>query len=82
MQYFVPCGRGLEYLLADELLALGADKATAAQSGVNVEGEAESLLRCALWSRFGSRALWPAAARALCGRSPRRYAEMAGGRRL
>ena len=59
MQYFVPCGRGLEYLLADELLALGADKATAAQSGVNVEGEAESLLRCALWSRFGSRALWP-----------------------
>ncbi len=59
MQYFVPCGRGLEYLLADELVALGALKASAAQSGVNAEGDAESLLRCALWSRFGSRALWP-----------------------
>jgi len=45
LRYFVPCGRGLEYLLADELLALGAAKATAAQSGVNAEGDAESLLR-------------------------------------
>ena len=59
MRYFVPCGRGLEYLLADELVALGASNATAAQSGVNAEGDAESLLRAALWSRFGSRALWP-----------------------
>jgi len=58
MQYFMPCARGLEYLLADELIALGATKATAAQSGVNAEGDAESLLRAALWSRFGSRALW------------------------
>ena len=59
MQYFVPCGRGLEYLLADELLALGAEHATAAQSGVNAEGDATSLLRVVLWSRLASRALWP-----------------------
>ncbi|MBS3895606.1 bifunctional 23S rRNA (guanine(2069)-N(7))-methyltransferase RlmK/23S rRNA (guanine(2445)-N(2))-methyltransferase RlmL [Silanimonas sp.] len=59
MQYFVPCGRGLEYLLADELLALGAERATAAQSGVNAEGDATSLLRVVLWSRLASRALWP-----------------------
>lgn len=59
MRYFVPCSRGLEYLLAEELLALGATRATAAPSGVNAEGEAESLLRVALWSRFASRALWP-----------------------
>ncbi|WP_028771153.1 bifunctional 23S rRNA (guanine(2069)-N(7))-methyltransferase RlmK/23S rRNA (guanine(2445)-N(2))-methyltransferase RlmL [Silanimonas lenta] len=59
MRYFVPCSRGLEYLLAEELLALGATRANAAPSGVNAEGEAESLLRVALWSRFASRALWP-----------------------
>ena len=47
MRYFVPCSRGLEYLLAEELLALGASRATAAPSGVNAEGEAESLLRVA-----------------------------------
>ena len=33
--------------------------ATAAQSGVNAEGDAESLLRAVLWSRLASRALWP-----------------------
>jgi 23S rRNA (guanine2445-N2)-methyltransferase / 23S rRNA (guanine2069-N7)-methyltransferase len=59
MQFFMPCARGLEYLLAEELVALGAERATAAQSGVNAEGDAESLLRATLWSRFGSRALWP-----------------------
>jgi 23S rRNA (guanine2445-N2)-methyltransferase / 23S rRNA (guanine2069-N7)-methyltransferase len=59
MHFFVPCGRGLEYLLADELVALGASRATAAQSGVNAEGDAEALLRVVMWSRLGSRALWP-----------------------
>jgi 23S rRNA (guanine2445-N2)-methyltransferase / 23S rRNA (guanine2069-N7)-methyltransferase len=59
MQYFVPCGHGLEYLLVEELLALGATRATAAASGVQAEGDPESLFRVALWSRLGSRALWP-----------------------
>ncbi len=59
MHFFVPCGRGLEYLLAEELMALGAEHATAAQSGVNAEGDVASLMRTVMWSRFGSRALWP-----------------------
>lgn len=59
MKFFVPCAKGLEYLLADELLALGAAHATAAVAGVNAEGGAELCYRIALWSRLASRALWP-----------------------
>ena len=58
---FVPCSRGLEYLLVDELLALGATQATAASSGARAEGDLNFLQRVALWSRLGSRALWPLA---------------------
>ena len=39
LKFFVSCGKGLEYLLIDELLALGASRATATVSGANVEGE-------------------------------------------
>ena len=38
MKFFASCGKGLEYLLADELLALGCAKATATMAGANVEG--------------------------------------------
>ncbi|MBD9367707.1 bifunctional 23S rRNA (guanine(2069)-N(7))-methyltransferase RlmK/23S rRNA (guanine(2445)-N(2))-methyltransferase RlmL [Xanthomonas sp. XNM01] len=59
MKFFVSCAKGLEYLLADELQALGVARATAAVSGVNAEGELVDAQRAVLWSRLASRVLWP-----------------------
>ncbi len=61
MKFFVSCAKGLEYLLADELLALGASKASATVAGVNAEGEQADAQRAVLWSRLASRVLWPIA---------------------
>ncbi|RZA30561.1 MAG: 23S rRNA (guanine(2445)-N(2))/(guanine(2069)-N(7))-methyltransferase, partial [Lysobacteraceae bacterium] len=61
MKFFVSCGKGLEYLLVDELLALGVEKATATVSGANAEGELVDAQRAVLWSRLASRVLWPIA---------------------
>ena len=61
MKFFVSCAKGLEYLLADELLALGLAKATATVAGVNAEGELIDAQRAVLWSRLASRVLWPIA---------------------
>jgi 23S rRNA (guanine2445-N2)-methyltransferase / 23S rRNA (guanine2069-N7)-methyltransferase len=62
MKFFVSCAKGLEYLLADELLALGVPHATATVAGVNADGELRDAQRVVLWSRLASRALWPLAA--------------------
>jgi len=59
LKFFVSCGKGLEYLLVDELLALGVAKATATVSGANAEGELVDAQRAVLWSRLASRVLWP-----------------------
>jgi 23S rRNA (guanine2445-N2)-methyltransferase / 23S rRNA (guanine2069-N7)-methyltransferase len=59
MKFFASCGKGLEYLLADELLALGCQRATAALAGANVEGDPIDAQRAVLWSRLASRVLWP-----------------------
>src|SRR4249919_142171 len=61
MKFFASCGKGLEYLLADELLALGCTRATATMAGVNVEGSLADAQRAVLWSRLASRVLWPIA---------------------
>src|SRR5690606_30417349 len=61
MKFFVSCATGLEYLLADELLALGAARATATVAGVNAEGTLADAQRAVLWSRLASRVLWPLA---------------------
>ena len=61
MKFFASCGKGLEYLLADELVALGCARATAAIAGVNVEGTLQDAQRAVLWSRLASRILWPIA---------------------
>jgi 23S rRNA (guanine2445-N2)-methyltransferase / 23S rRNA (guanine2069-N7)-methyltransferase len=61
MKFFASCGKGLEYLLADELVALGCRRATAAIAGVNVEGDLVDAQRAVLWSRLASRVLWPLA---------------------
>ena len=59
MTFFASCGKGLEYLLADELMALGCRRATAAVAGANVEGTLADAQRAVLWSRLASRVLWP-----------------------
>jgi len=61
MKFFASCGKGLEYLLADELMALGCAKATATMAGANVEGTLVDAQRAVLWSRLASRVLWPLA---------------------
>jgi 23S rRNA (guanine2445-N2)-methyltransferase / 23S rRNA (guanine2069-N7)-methyltransferase len=61
MKFFASCGKGLEYLLADELVALGCKRATAALAGANVEGDPIDAQRAVLWSRLASRVLWPIA---------------------
>ena len=42
MKFFASCGKGLEYLLADELVALGCARATAAIAGVRCRGQASA----------------------------------------
>ena len=61
MKFFVACAKGLEYLLADELVALGASRATAAVAGVNVEADAAVAYRAIMYSRLASRVHWPLA---------------------
>jgi len=61
MKFFASCGKGLEYLLADELVALGCTRATAAIAGANAEGTLLDAQRAVLWSRLASRVLWPIA---------------------
>jgi len=61
MKFFASCAKGLEYLLADELVALGCARATATMAGANVEGSLEDAQRAVLWSRLASRILWPLA---------------------
>lgn len=59
LKFFVSCAKSLEYLLADELLALGCTRATATVAGVNAEGGLVDAERAVLWSRLASRVLWP-----------------------
>ena len=61
MKFFVSCAKGLEYLLADELVALGCTRATAARAGANAEGTLHDAQPAVLWSRLASRVLWPIA---------------------
>ncbi len=66
MDWFVPCARGLEYLLVDELADLGLPGGRAARAGVNVpmdltgsDSAREQVYQVLLWSRLASRVLWP-----------------------
>ena len=61
MKLYVACARGLEYLLVDEMKTLGAERATAASAGVNVEGEPAVAYRALTHSRLAGRVLWPLA---------------------
>ncbi|HOV58237.1 MAG TPA: bifunctional 23S rRNA (guanine(2069)-N(7))-methyltransferase RlmK/23S rRNA (guanine(2445)-N(2))-methyltransferase RlmL [Rhodanobacteraceae bacterium] len=59
-RFFATCPKGLEYLLRDELVALGA-QAREALAGVHFEGTLETAYRACLWSRLASRILMPLA---------------------
>ena len=57
-QFFAPCPRGLEALLADELTAAGAAGAKAVPGGVGFAGAWETCYRANLESRLATRILW------------------------
>ncbi|QGX41162.1 bifunctional 23S rRNA (guanine(2069)-N(7))-methyltransferase RlmK/23S rRNA (guanine(2445)-N(2))-methyltransferase RlmL [Permianibacter aggregans] len=56
-QFFAPCAKGLEYLLVDELKALGAEDVHEALAGVHFAGTLAIGYRAVLWSRLASRIL-------------------------
>ncbi len=56
--FFATCPKGMEYLLRDELLALGAS-AREALAGAHFEGELEHAYLACLHSRLASRVLMP-----------------------
>ncbi|MBW0145945.1 bifunctional 23S rRNA (guanine(2069)-N(7))-methyltransferase RlmK/23S rRNA (guanine(2445)-N(2))-methyltransferase RlmL [Marinobacter arenosus] len=53
--FFVTCPKGVEYLLADELSALGLEPVRNAPAGVWAEGTLEGGYRVCLWSRLANR---------------------------
>jgi 23S rRNA (guanine2445-N2)-methyltransferase / 23S rRNA (guanine2069-N7)-methyltransferase len=57
LRLFATCPKGLEYLLRDELRALGADDAREGLAGVALSGPLELAYRACLWSRLASRVL-------------------------
>lgn len=61
LKLFATCPKGLEYLLRDELAALGAVDAREALAGVHFSGSLETAYRACLWSRLASRVLLPLA---------------------
>ncbi|MBS0567427.1 MAG: bifunctional 23S rRNA (guanine(2069)-N(7))-methyltransferase RlmK/23S rRNA (guanine(2445)-N(2))-methyltransferase RlmL [Proteobacteria bacterium] len=60
-KFFATCPKGLEYLLVDELKALGAGDAHEALAGVHFGGSLDAGYRACLWSRLASRVLMPIA---------------------
>lgn len=60
-RYFATCAKGLEYLLRDELAALGASEVHEARAGVHFSGTLETAYRACLESRLASRILLPLA---------------------
>ena len=59
--YFATCPKGLEYLLRDELIALGASDVRETLAGSHFSGTLETAYRACLWSRLASRILLPLA---------------------
>ncbi len=56
--FFAPCPRGLEALLSEELMGLGAQAVTATAGGASFRGPFELCYRVNLSSRIASRVLW------------------------
>lgn len=60
-QYFSSCPKGLEGLLATELVDLGASSIRETVAGVYFEGSLETAYRVCLWSRLANKVLLPLA---------------------
>lgn len=58
-RYFATCARGLERILADELLALGASDVEPGRGGASFAGDKALLYRANLWLRTAVRVLKP-----------------------
>src|SRR5262249_30958007 len=58
LQFFAPCPRGLEGVLRDELMELGAQSIAPAVGGVGFAGDLVLCYRANLQSRIASRVLW------------------------
>ena len=76
-RYFATCGRGIEPMLADELLALGAAEVTPGRGGVAFAGPRALLYRANLWLRTAVRVLRPILEATV--RSPDELYEAVGG---
>ena len=57
-EFFAPCPRGLEKLLADELTSFGAHEIRTTEGGAHFAGDWEVCYRTNLQSRLASRILW------------------------
>ncbi|MGH9678174.1 MAG: THUMP domain-containing class I SAM-dependent RNA methyltransferase, partial [Candidatus Acidiferrum sp.] len=58
-KYFATCGRGIEPILADELLAIGATEVVKGRGGVSFAGDQALLYKANLWLRTAIRVLQP-----------------------
>src|SRR5262245_50829223 len=56
---FATCARGLEQVLASEILQLGADRVQPGRGGVQFLGDLPLLYKANLWLRMAIRVLWP-----------------------
>ena len=57
-KFFAPCPRGLEVVLTEELLGLGASNTISVDGGVHFSGTLSSAYRANLESRIASRVLF------------------------
>lgn len=57
LEFFVTCPKGIEGLLLDELIALGAEAPRETVAGVSMRGSLELGYRVCLWSRLANRVL-------------------------
>ncbi|MCW5617813.1 MAG: class I SAM-dependent RNA methyltransferase [Nitrosomonas sp.] len=66
LQFFAPCPRGLESILADELATLHATSIQSTNGGVHFQGNWQTCYRVNLHSRIASRVLWQVTKKSYC----------------
>ncbi|TQV81574.1 bifunctional 23S rRNA (guanine(2069)-N(7))-methyltransferase RlmK/23S rRNA (guanine(2445)-N(2))-methyltransferase RlmL [Aliikangiella coralliicola] len=60
-QFIATCAKGLEYLLVDELVALGTNNVKEGLSQVSFECDWQGVYQVLMWSRLASRVFYPIA---------------------
>ena len=61
LDWLATCPKGMEQLLSDELLALGAEEVKQTVAAVHFQGELKIAYKACLWSRIANRVLMPLA---------------------